>query len=946
MTTHATSFITDLARFQLDTRNRPLRLIMDRPGAPGMSELLPQRVSGSESMCGGFEFQILCVSESATLPLKEFIGVPCELQIVTDQGNLRRLCGIVTAVASGQSDGGMGTYKLTMRDALAVMERNINTRVFRDLDELDIIELLIKQWRQNNSVIASTFDFHVDNGLRNRQLPKRSFTMQANDSDAAFVRRLLQRRGIGWFFRAGLENPHGAAGGNTPSRIGHTLVMFDDTMRLGRNAAGSIRFHRDAATEQRDAITGWSGERVLVPGGASLHSWDYRHPAGTPFMTSSSMSHANQGQTGNTLSAGLEDYRLAAPHLGDNARDLQVLADVQMQRYEYLSKCFHGEGAVRDMAVGEWFSFVGHPEIDTHPAGQREFVVTAQRIVAMNNLPAEIGARVERLFARSGWDSDGLAIGASDAQQALRYRNSFSCVRRNVRIVPPPPVMPQPQLQTAVVVGPRNEQVWCDRFGRVKIRFPATRAQDHQHVSGAGSSNSDTDSAWVRVASSWAGNGLGSSSQCGARMLPPVGAEVLVAFAGGDPDKPVIVAQVYNEAAPPPHFRQEDGLPDNRHQSGLRSREVGGRRGNQLRLDDTTGQISAQLASDHAATELNLGYLTEPRQGGNAKARGEGAELRTEEAIALHAARGILLSAWKLLGGAGAKGSQMARDDYLGLLRECGELCGSLGAYAAEHNGLATDTGEQEALLKRFANWEDGSNTRPNAPEPREPVIAVTSPAGIGFASSKAIVSYSASNVDTVAQQHLQLTAGQRFSLNAGKGVSLFAQNGGLHAIAHQGKLLLQSQHDDTSIDSAKNMQLTASEGTATISATVILLVAQDGSFLKLGDGPPVLGSKSPLKFQAPDFTFDGPQTMAAQFPEFGSTGADQRLELRYPRGVAGEDGSEPLGAVVKDMKMSLALSDGSSLEALSGADGKSEILTRDAMHMVDVVLRRGGDQS
>lgn len=110
-------------------------------------------------MCGGFEFQILCVSESATLALKDFIGAPCELQIVTDRGGLRRLCGIVTAAASGQSDGGMGTYKLTMRDALAVMEGNINTRVFRDRDELDIIQLLLKQWQQKNSVLAATFDF-------------------------------------------------------------------------------------------------------------------------------------------------------------------------------------------------------------------------------------------------------------------------------------------------------------------------------------------------------------------------------------------------------------------------------------------------------------------------------------------------------------------------------------------------------------------------------------------------------------------------------------------------------------------------------------------------------------------------------------------------------------------------------------------------------------------
>lgn len=930
MTLLPTTLAAALVNYRLDTRNRPLRMVLGQAGSADSNALLPHHASASESVCGGLELQILCLSENATLELKRFIGLPCELQIVTDRGNLRRLCGIVTAAASGHSDGGIASYKLTVRDALSVMDATRTTRVFRDKSELEIIELVLKEWQRNNPVIAATFDFDIHSGLLNRKLPKRALTMQLNESDASFVRRLMQRRGIAWFFRPGRTDRQSQAGGDVAG-IGHSLVLFDDDRELAHNAAGTIRFHRDGATEERDAITLWSAERTLVPGHTSLHSWDYLNP-GKGGSTTSSPLRVNQGKTGNALAANLEQYQVTAPHLGDNRLDLLAISDALVAYHEFVAKCFHGEGAVRDLAVGEWFGLTGHPEIDKHQPEQREFVVTAQRIDTTNNLPADVRANVERLFARSGWDIAPL----DDTAQLLRYRSSFSCVRRGIRIVPPPPVIPQPQLQSAIVVGPKDEAVWCDHLGRVKIRFPATRAQEH--MDGAGASGSDRDSAWVRVASGWAGN------QCGARLLPPVGSEVLVAFAGGDPDKPVIIAQVYNGAAPPPAFRREDGLPANRFQSGLRSREIHGQRGNQLRLDDTTGQISAQLASDHGASELNLGYLTEPRQEGSARPRGEGAELRTEEAIALHAARGILLSAWKLLGG-GDKGAQLARVDYLGLLRDCSELCASLGNYAAEHNGLAIDTTEQEALLARFTAWEDGSNTKPEAAQPGEPVIAVTSPAGIGFASSKAVVSYAGTNVDTAAQQHMQLTAGQRFSVNAGKGLSLFAHHGGLHAIAHNGKLLMQSQHDDTAIESAQNMQLTATEGTVTVTGKVILLVAADGSFLKLGDGPPVLGSKAPLRFHAPDYTLDGPESMAAQFPDFSAGGADQKLELRYPRGVADDDGAEPLGALVKDMKMHVALSDGTSLEGVSDAQGKSELMARDAMHLAEIVLSRGGKE-
>ena len=934
--------IADLAQYLLSTGSRAIRLKLDRASDNTSGQLLAQKVVGHEAICGGFEYRILCVAGSARLQLKDFIGVPAELQVVTDQGELRRLCGIVTGALSGQSDGGLATYQLVMRDALSMMENRVNTRIFRNMSELDIIETLIKEWQTINPILAATFDLDIALGLRNARPARREFTMQHNESDAAFIRRLMQRIGVAWFFRPGLPNWSGAKGSQAENAIGHTLVLFQDPYYLRQNSAGTVRFHRDAATEQRDAITYWSAERTLQPGRVALYSPDYNHPGAAPFTTVHSKSQANQGTRGNQIAASLEDYYVAAPHLGDTMLDLAALGDTQMARFEYASKSFHGEGGVRDFAVGEWFILEGHPKIDTHEAKERQFVITEQRIIAQNNLPVDISARVESMFSRNGWgqgDDELLALGAGEG---TRYRTRFSCVRRGVRIVPPRRVLRRPQVQTAIVVGPPGEEVWCDKLGRVKVRFPAVRSQSSAHASGEDGASSDGTSAWVRVASNWAGNGPGSSAQCGARLLPPVGAEVLVEFAGGDPDKPIIVGQLYNADALPPAFRREDALPESRYQSGLRSREVQGHRGNQLRFDDTPGQISAQLASDHATTELNLGYLTELRQDGHAAPRGEGAELRTDEAIALHAARGIFLSAWKLFGKSGTKGSQLARADFVGLLRECGELVAALGNYAAEHNGLPVDAKEQDELLARFKRWEDGSNTAPEAVEPREPVIGVTSPAGIGFASSKAIVSYSARNIDTVAQRHLQLAAGQRFAVNAGKGVSFFAQHGGLNAIAHFGKLVLQSQHDDTAIDSARNMQLTACDGVVTVSAQAVHFVTQDGSFFRIGNGEVVIGSKHPIQFHAPDYLYDGPETMTPLRPTFSNSGADQKAELRYPR-AATADETLAQGGIVKGAAMNISLSDGTSTKGRSGADGKSELLARDAMHMADFDLLRGG---
>jgi len=121
---------------ELVTSNRPLRLRLDLVGGLNDDMLLPQRVFGSETLCGGIDYRILCVSANAYLPLKQLIAVPATLEFVTDRGDLRSVSGIVTEASSGDSDGGMASYQLVIRDALAILEKRSNTRVFRNMDEM------------------------------------------------------------------------------------------------------------------------------------------------------------------------------------------------------------------------------------------------------------------------------------------------------------------------------------------------------------------------------------------------------------------------------------------------------------------------------------------------------------------------------------------------------------------------------------------------------------------------------------------------------------------------------------------------------------------------------------------------------------------------------------------------------------------------------------------
>ena len=794
----------------LTTAHRPIRLRLGHADHLADEVLLPQRVSGSESVCGSLEYVVTCVASTARLPLKELIALPAEIQFVTDRGQLRGACGIVAEARAGDYDGGLGVYQLVIRDALAIMEKRVNSRVFRYQNELEIVQVLFDEWRQSNGVLASAFEYELDPLFDMRQFPPREQTMQYNESDAAFVRRLLRRRGVAWTFRPGHARTRNLEVERDTSPV-HTLVLFADANSLPRNGAGTVRYHRGGASEERDTIVSWSAARRLQAGSTTRHSWDYRNPLGTQFMTATARSMADQGRSGNQLAASLDDYQVEMPHAGNDVEDHWRLGQVRMNRHEFETKCFHGEGSVRDLRAGEWFTLSGHPEIDTHPAAERDFTITALHVEAENNLPADVSARVRRLMG--AWMDDAAFPDTPLSLDAVRVRVSFDAVRRGIPLVPsfdPRVDLPHPQLQSAIVTGPPGEEVHCDALGRVKIRFPGMRTSDHRHAHGAGASDTPADSAWVRVASNWAGAGPGSQQQAGTLGLPRVGTEVLVAFMGGDPDRPVILSQLYNQRAQPPALSRAGELPGNRYLSGMRSREIGGARGGQLLFDDTPGQIAVQLASEHAASELNLGWLSEPRANGQAGPRGEGAELRSDKAVALRGGEGILLSAGGKQTDAGA---QLERASLVGIAEAMHGVLDTLGRLAGDHGESEEAKPRLDALAERLRHWHDGSNVAPGSETGGEPLVAVNAPAGVVIASDDSIALGAQTKVDIVSTGDAEMATGRSLFLRASRALSMFAYELGMKLIAARGDIVVETHRGDIEIKSSNRIRLIAATG-------------------------------------------------------------------------------------------------------------------------------------
>jgi type VI secretion system secreted protein VgrG len=681
-----------------------------------------------------------------------------------------------------------------------------------------------------NTALVGAFDFEFAPGFMLARYPEREQTLQFNESDSDFLRRLLARSGIAWFFRAGSGRLRQQQDPDEDYPA-HTLVLFDNQNALAENAAGTVRYHRDDATEKRDSITRWGGVRKLQAGSATRYSYDYKTRVGSVFTTEVH-SVSNQGPLGNTHAAGINEYIVDVPHAGTDHNDFRRLGTLRMQRKELDTKCFTGEGTVRDFCVGEYFTLADHPEIDRHPAGEREFVITTVEVRAQNNLPKGLDERIGRLFARNAWH--GMESSMESGEDRGRFQMRFDAVRRTVPIVPafdPRTDLCDPGLQSAIVVGPENEEVHCDQLGRVKIRFPATRPEDHTHGSGAGASDTAADSAWVRVASNWAGT---ADSHFGTLTLPRVGTEVLVAFLSGDPDKPVVISQMFTGHALHPPLSTRANLPVTRFLSGMRSREIRGNRANQLRLDDTPGEINTQLSCDEGASQLNLGWLTHPRDERHYP-RGEGAELRSDKAVAIRGGKGVLITA---KASDKAQGNQLDRDELIGLADGLRDIADQLAKLAAAHAKDPANGPELAQLVDKLRHLDQGSNVAGGAHvgggTGGAPIVAVGGPAGIIVASQENLALGAEKNADLITAGNTHFTAGGVTSVRAAKGISSFANDGGIKNIAARGDVQSEAQDGAMELLAKKVLEIISTTDWINIKARQGVRIYGGGSELQI----------------------------------------------------------------------------------------------------------------
>ncbi len=505
--------------------NRPVTVT----SALGPDVLLFRRMQGSEALGRLFEYRVQLASTRADIATADVLGQPLGVILDLEEGGKRHFHGIVTRFAYLGWRDGMPAWEAVVHPALWLLTRSSDCRIFQDKTALDIVKAVCGDGAYGGLV-------KIDAGKLSSAPASRDFCVQYRESDFDFVTRLLEEEGIYYYFRheAGAHTMVLADGyGAHASAAGYATLPFWDEQE-GRRAP-------------EKAVSRMWPAGVVQSAEYALNDYDFEQPAAI----------RNGGL--------LVKSAIAAPFTSQRFRQYDYpgrykAAGAGEGRARARMEALHGQGeqvdgstSARGIGAGVLFKLAEHPRADQN----REFLVTATTIELASS-----------------------AYGSSEAQGTFEFQCAFQAVGKE-HSYRPPRVAAKPFVhgpQTAIVVGKAGEEVWTDKYGRIKVQFHWERARH----------DDETSSCWVRVQQGWAGKGWGTM------FIPRIGMEVVVSFLEGDPDQPLVTGCVYNADTIAPY-----DLPAHQTRSTIKTNSSKGGGGyNELRFEDKKGSEELYIQAE------------------------------------------------------------------------------------------------------------------------------------------------------------------------------------------------------------------------------------------------------------------------------------------------------------------------------------------------------------
>lgn len=507
---------------------RLLRLSFPNGDGP-TATLLVNRLEAYECLSKPFEFAVELLSDDPNVALKDLQGKMMCVELVRRDGTLRYFTGRVFSFGLKTVDGGVSYYEAKLGPWYKYLSMRKDNYLFHYTTMYDQTSSIFGDYGN-----LADWDWRVQGAA-----DVMTDCCQFDESDRNFLERRWAAFGIIYWFE------HGP--------FGHKLVLSDDSTGTEPiDGDPEIPFQRHAGAAEEDGIGEWSPARHIVTGSVALSSFDFKapHPVTTSLPTVN-----QQGDVPN-----IESYEYTGA-LGFKGGAGRPLAQLRMEEVEAAGKQFDGSGNCRNVMPGRWFRLTGHfdASVTEDDAQAREFLITEVSHSAANNYHV-------RTTAESHYENRLSCIRKIIPYRAGRDHNSVETKIHGI--------------QTATVVGPAGEEIHTDEYGRVRVQFHWDRA----------GSNDEKSSAWIRVATPWAGANFGMTS------IPRIGTEVLIQFLDGNPNRPIITGMVPNASTMPPWT-----LPANKTQSGVLTRSTPGGsydNANALRFEDKKGQEQLWLHAE------------------------------------------------------------------------------------------------------------------------------------------------------------------------------------------------------------------------------------------------------------------------------------------------------------------------------------------------------------
>jgi type VI secretion system secreted protein VgrG len=494
--------------------------------ALGPDVLLLRRMRGSEALSALSEYELELYSERADLRVDDLLATLVTVTVDLPRGGERHFNGFITRFALTGRQGRFLTYRATIRPWLWFLTRASDCRIFQDKSVLDIIKAVFAPY-----TIA---DF--DTAGLSASYPPLPYCVQYRETDFNFVSRLMEREGIYYYFK---------------SLAGRHTMVLADSYAAHQPAPGyaSLLFMpaADHAMRESEVVYEWSMGGEVEPGMQSLQDFDFEKPSANLLVKSSVVRGYAQSRHE------MFDYPGNYTERAVGERHARMLLDTRHTSYRRVRAATRARG----LFPGSLFKLTEHPRGDQNG----EFlIVDAEYTLSSDTYQPTRPAEPEPVL--------------TCAFTAIAKQTDF-----RPRAVARKPVVQGPQ--TAIVVGKAGEEIWTDKYGRIKVQFHWDRL-GHED---------ETSSCWVRVAQGWAGK------RWGAMFLPRIGQEVIVSFLEGDPDRPLVTGSVYNADNMPPY-----PLPAQATRSTIKSNSsIGGAGYNELRFEDKKG---AEQFYVHAERDL------------------------------------------------------------------------------------------------------------------------------------------------------------------------------------------------------------------------------------------------------------------------------------------------------------------------------------------------------